>query len=84
MKKEITAIDKFRSAMRNFSGTSSTGLFVTNDRAVNGYRHELYQASMEKCKDNDILTFNFGFWDKSNNTSLNAIIDNRIVKTNKR
>lgn len=84
MIKEITAIDKFRSAMRNFSGTSSTGLFVTNDRAVNGYRQELYQAAMEKCKDNAILTFNFGFWDKSNSTSLNAIIDNIITKTNKR
>lgn len=81
---EITAIDKFRSAMRNFSGTSSTGIFVTNDKVFNGVRYERYMAAMEKCKDNDIVTFNFGFWNKKENQSLNSIINQAITQINKR
>lgn len=83
---EITDIDKFRSAMRNFSGTSSTGLFVTNDKVGNNNvkRYGRYMAAMEKCKDNDILTFNFGFWNKKEETSLNAIVNRAITKINKR
>lgn len=81
---EITAIDKFRSAMRNFSGTSSTGIFVTNDKVFNGIRYEHYMAAMEKCKDNDIVTFNFGFWNKKEGQSLNSIINRAITQINKR
>lgn len=81
---EITAIDKFRSAMRNFSGTSSTGVFVTNDRVSKGTRYERYMATMEKCKDNDIITFNFGLWNKKEDSSLNSIINEAITKINKR
>lgn len=44
-----TDIDKFRSAMRNFSGTSTIGLFVT--------REPMDDRAKEKCKDNGILTF---------------------------
>ena len=36
---DVTDIDKFRSAMRNFSGTSSIGVFVTNDMAKTGNRY---------------------------------------------
>ncbi len=81
---EITAIDKFRSAMRNFSGTSSTGVFVSNDRVTKGTRYERYIATMEKCKDNDIITFNFGFWNGKEDSSLNTIINEAITKINKR
>lgn len=83
---KITDIDKVRSAMRNYSGTSSTGVFVTNDR-VNTNNSTLlnkYMSALEKCRDNDILTFNFGLWDKKPATELNSIINNHINKINKR
>ncbi|MBO5699231.1 MAG: DUF1887 family protein [Bacteroidaceae bacterium] len=83
MIREITDIDKFRSAVRNYSGTSSTALFVTNDR-TKGMRHEKYLSAMEKCKDNDILTFNFSLWDKKPETSMNAIVNKYLQKINKR
>lgn len=87
MIKEITDIDKFRSAMRNFSGTSSTPLFVTNDKVTKGSKYDKYDkflSAMEKCKDNDIPTFNFSLWDGRTETSMNAIINEHLRKINKR
>lgn len=81
---EITDIDKFRSAMRNYSGTSSTALFVTNDKVSKGVRYEKFLAAMEKCKDNDILTFNFGLWNQKPETSMNSIVNEHLQKINKR
>jgi len=82
---DTTDIDKFRSALRNFSGTSSTGIFVTNDKPNNNSRIR-YEHAMEKCKDNDILTFNFGL--RRNNPlsfpHINDLINNQILTQNKR
>lgn len=82
---DSTDIDKFKSALRNFSGTSTTGIFVTNDMP-NEYSLPRYEHAMEKCKDNDILTFNFSLW-RSNpleTTNLEAIVNEHIQLQNKR
>lgn len=82
---DSTDIDKFRSALRNFSGTSSTGIFVTNDRP-NAVSMSRYEHAMEKCKDNGILTFNFSLW-RSNpidTPSLKSIVNEQIQLQNKR
>lgn len=80
-----TDIDKFRSALRNFSGTSSTGIFVTNDMP-NEYTLPRYEHAMEKCKDNGIITFNFSLQenDPSNYPTLEEIINEQIQVQNKR
>ena len=82
---DSTDIDKFRSALRNFSGTSSTGIFVTNDKP-NASNMSRYEHAMEKCKDNGILTFNFSLW-RSNpiyTPTLKAIVNEQIQLQNKR
>lgn len=81
----MTDIDKFRSTIRNFGGTSSTGIFVTNDKPT--YKNlERYQHAMEKCKDNNILTYNFALWRDNlvNLPTLSQIIDNQEKIQNKR
>lgn len=85
MIRDTTDIDKFKSALRNFSGTSSMGIFVTNDMP-NERSRSRYEHAMEKCKDNGILTFNFSIW-KSNPSacpSLNTIINEQLNYQNKR
>lgn len=82
---DSTDIDKFRSALRNFSGTSSTGIFVTNDKPNESSRSR-FEHAMEKCKDNGILTFNFSLW-KENPVGilpLKTLINNQIQTQNKR
>lgn len=82
---DSTDIDKFRSALRNFSGTSSMGIFVTNDKpnAISSFR---YEHAMEKCKDNGILTFNFSLWRNNpiDSPSLKEIVNEQIQLQNKR
>ena len=79
-----TDIDKFKSALRNFSGTSSTGIFVTNDMP-NAYTLPRYEHVMEKCKDNGILTFNFSLYNGNplDNPTLEAIVNDHIQLQNK-
>ena len=79
-----TDIDKFKSALRNFSGTSSTGIFVTNDMP-NAYTLPRYEHAMEKCKDNGILTFNFSLYNGNplDNPTLEAIVNDHIQLQNK-
>ena len=82
---DSTDIDKFRSALRNFSGTSSTGIFVTNDKP-NEKSRSRFEHAMEKCKDNGILTFNFSLW-KDNPMGIlpiKELINNQIKTQNKR
>ena len=85
MIRDSTDIDKFRSALRNFSGTSSTGIFVTNDKP-NVYSSSRYEHAMEKCKDNGILTFNFSLWRDNpiGNLTLKEIVNEHIQLQNKR
>lgn len=82
---DTTDIDKFRSALRNFSGTSSTGVFVTNDRP-NAKNLSRYEHAMEKCKDNAILTFNFSLWkdDPTRRPTLGKLINEQVLTQNKR
>lgn len=82
---DSTDIDKFRSALRNFSGTSSTGIFVTNDKP-NAISMSRYEHAMEKCKDNGILTFNFSLWrtNYDDSPTLKAIVNEHIQVQNKR
>lgn len=82
---ETTDIDKFRSALRNFSGTSTTGLFVTHDKPSTRTR-ERYDHAMEKCKDNNILTFNFALWNElpTSMPSLKQLVNEQISQQNKR
>jgi len=85
MIRDTTDIDKFSSALRNFSGTSSKGIFVTNDIPTPKSRPR-YDHAMEKCKDNGILTYNFSLW-KNNPCkipSLNAVISEQLKFQNKR
>ena len=82
---DTTDIDKFRSALRNFSGTSSSGLFVTYEKP-NEYNKDKYKLAMEKCRDNDIQTFNYSLWnqDREHNPSLSQIVSDMISRQNKR
>ena len=82
---DTTDIDKFRSALRNFSGTSSTGVFVTND-SPNKNTLSRYEHAMEKCKDNGILTFNFSLWkkDEKTNPTLAELISEQVTTQYKR
>ncbi len=82
---DTTDIDKFRSALRNFSGTSSSGLFVTYEKP-NEYNKDRYKLAMEKCRDNDIQTFNYSLWniDREHNPSLSQIVSDMISTQNKR
>ncbi len=85
MIRDNTDLDKFRSALRNFSGTSTTGLFVTYDKP-NEKSRERYEQAMEKCKDNEILTFNFSLWKGRpvENLPLNTLVNTYIQTQNKR
>lgn len=82
---DTTDIDKFHSALRNFSGTSSSGLFVTYEKP-NEYNKNKYKLAMEKCRDNDIQTFNYSLWNQNREhcPSLSQIVLDMISKQNKR
>lgn len=80
---EITDIDKFHSAIKNFSGTSSKGIFVVND--FPSIKKGNYTRAVEKCKDNNILTFNFSEYRCNPELpSINMLINEDLNKTNKR
>lgn len=48
---EITAIDKFAKASKNFGGMGRIAIFITDEPLTN--------TELEKCKDNGILSFSF-------------------------
>ena len=80
---EITAIDKFRSAVRNFSGTSSKAIFVVDYMDENN--RDLHDMAVGKCKDNNILMFCFSEREKDwSLDSLDDIINDNLKKTNKK
>ena len=47
--KEITAIDKFASVVKNYGGDGSKAMFIT--------RFEMNKTQKEKCRDNHIADF---------------------------
>lgn len=80
---EITAIDKFRSAVRNFSGTSSKAIFVVDYKNEN--KADLYDMAEGKCKDNNIEIFCFSEREKNPLLpSIDDIVNDNLNKTNKR
>lgn len=82
---DTTDIDKFHSVIKNFSGTSSKGIFVSLDAPTKSFAPR-YKQAVEKCRDNKILTFNFGEWWKSKDTmlSLDEVINQDLLKSNLR
>lgn len=78
---DITAIDKFRSALKNFSGLSSKGIFVVHD-----FSQAKETITKEKCTDNNILYFCWRNWfkDRLNNPSLNEVINQEVDRNNTR
>lgn len=81
---DITDLDKFKSAVKNFSGTSSNTIFVTLDKPTKN-RKGHFDNAMEKCKDNGIATFNFANWQDNPKgfPSLSKIIDSLVSNQNK-
>ena len=79
---DMTDIDKFHSALRNFSGTSSVGLFVSHDKP----NMNMYKNVEEKCRDNNIRIFNFALWREEplKYPSIKQIVENIILQQNKR
>ena len=76
---DITDIDKFRSAIRNFSGMSSKGIFVVDYLDYEKKKRERYDMAVGKCKDNNILMFCFSERDKDLSLpSLDDIVSDNI------
>ena len=59
-------------------------LDYVDDKAAE--RANKYKLAMEKCRDNDIQTFNYSLWnlDREHNSSLSQIVLDMISKQNKR
>ena len=72
---QYTDIDKFRSAMRNYSGTATIGLFVT--------REKMDERAKEKCKDNGIMTFSVAECEAVGKDVENSLINKLDEKINK-
>lgn len=73
-----TDIDKFRSAVRNYGGTSNIGLVVTYDPPRTNDQKIKYNQIIQKCKDNNLHLFNYGLHivDPVNYPSLEEILKN--------
>lgn len=75
----ITDIDKFRSAVKNYGGMASKALFV-----VNG---PLKDTVKEKCKDNGVLCFSLEDMKRNDNQpiekTLFALLDDELYQINK-
>ena len=74
--REIREIDKFRSALKNYGGMGSKGLFVTYA--------PLPDIALEKCKDNGISSFHFDSQKSftANSKALNQLVDKILLSTN--
>ena len=76
---DITALDKFSKAVRNFGGLSSKSLFVT--------LAQMKELTKQKCNDNDILAFSYA--DVEYNMSevemgLKDLLSSNIYQINRR
>ena len=76
---DITDIDKFRSAVKNYGGMSSKALFIS-------YTREMKPEAIQKCKDNGIMTFCMGAGnsDKQRKEMLFALLEKEMLNINKR
>lgn len=76
---DITDIDKFRSAVKNYGGMSSKALFIS-------YTKEMKPEALQKCKDNGIMTFCMGAGnsDEQRKKMLFALLEREMLNINKR
>ena len=76
---DITDIDKFRSAVKNYGGMSSKALFITDTATMR-------PEAQQKCEDNGILTFCMGTGcsEKQSKESLFALLEREMLNINKR
>lgn len=80
---DTTDLDKFANAFKNYSGTGSKGIFVSQGVYNNNVRTQV----LEKCGDSKLLTFNYADWKKKGcpeAESLNAIINRELDTQNTR
>ena len=75
---ESTDIDKFNSALKNFSGISSAKLFMTNDQPPKEENDNPYWLAMDKCDNYKIGKFNF-YLDK-NKGNINTVMQQKALK----
>lgn len=74
-----TDIDKFRTAVKNYGGTSSKALFVTDTQ-------QMKPEAAQKCADSDIMTFCWKGYSDENSTkeALYQLLDDQIKNINKK
>lgn len=76
---DITDIDKFRSAVKNYGGMSSKALFITDTVTMK-------PEAQQKCEDNGVLTFCMGTGcsEKQCKETLFALLEKEMLNINKR
>ena len=76
---DITDIDKFRSAVKNYGGMSSKALFITDTATMK-------PEAQQKCEDNGVLTFCMGTGcsEKQCKETLFALLEKDMLNINKR
>lgn len=74
--KNLTDIDKFNSAVKNYGGLGSKALFVTNSK--------MEDRAIEKCTDNGILTFSLSdnHLGLSNEKALVMLLESELFNIN--
>ena len=75
---DTTAIDKFRSVVKEYGGTASKGLFVTDAR--------MNDLAKEKCKEHGILTYSLmeNHAGMSHEEAIAALLDEELYNINAR
>lgn len=76
---DITDIDKFRSAVKNYGGMSSKAIFITDTK-------EMKTEALQKCKDNGVMTFCMGAYksEEQCKADLFALLEKEMLNINKR
>lgn len=75
---DTTAIDKFRSVIKEYGGTASKGLFVTDAKMTD--------IAKEKCREHGILTYSLrdNHMGMSHEEAIAALLDNELYSINAR
>lgn len=76
---DITDIDKFRSAVKNYGGMSSKAIFITDTK-------EMKTEALQKCEDNGIMAFCMGGYksEEQCKADLFALLEKEMLNINKR
>lgn len=76
---DLTDIDKFRSAVKNYGGIAAKALFVT--------KAPMKETAREKCHDNGIICFSLGDMKRNNNQpiekTLFSLLEEELFNINK-